>query len=462
MKYFSAVILSLAIIGCSSIPLVSSSNLKLKTYKETQLKNGLKVLLMKDESLPYVSYTLLVKSGATSDPKGRMGLSSMTASLLKRGTSKRNAEQLAASLDQMGAEFSASVSNDHTVAGASGMSFHQNALLKDFAEILTEPAFPNQEIEKVRSLILSGLKQSVDNPSGFVSSVFDSFLYGEAHAYGGRTSGRVQDVRAIRKKDIIKHYVSTYRPNNAHLAVVGNYSNDILEQLEAAFGGWEPRALENTDVPGFPEIKDLQIQLIHKADLQQSQIRFGSQGIDRKNPDFLALRVANTILGGAFASRLVDEIREKRGLTYSISSYFDARLQEGPFVVSTFTRHEKVKETIQETLNTIELFRSKGVTEQEVKDAKALLKGSFPRAVETPEALAQNLLILRFYGIPDSYLTNYITDVEDISAARVNKVIQKYFDSKNMKVLVFSSKPKVYDALTSLGPVTVKDYQDLL
>lgn len=461
MIRISALIFAILVTGCSSMPLGSGGQVQLKSYQEAQLKNGLKVLLMKDSTLPYVSYTMLLKSGTTADPQGRSGLASMTASLLERGTSKRNAEQLAKSLDQIGADFSVSVANDYTIAGASGLSFHQQSLLADFAEILTEPSFSATEIEKVRALTIAGIRQSADNPAGFVGTIYDDFIYGD-HPYGTRTSGTLQDVRRIRKKDIIKHYVTHYRPNHAILAIVGSYSDSILEDLEKAFESWTPRDLEPIQVPQFPEIKNINLQLVHKADLQQTQIRFGNKGIQRSHPDFLVLRLANTILGGAFASRLVDEIREKRGLTYTISSYFDARLYEGPFTVSTFTRHEKVKETIEETLKTIQLFREKGVTEQEVKDAKALLKGSFPRAIETPEALAQNLLILRFYNIPDSYLTNYIRDVEKLTVAQVNQAIKKYFDATNMKILVFSAKEKVLSDLKTIGPVEVKNYQDLL
>ena len=295
-----------------------------------------------------------------------------------------------------------------------------------------------------------------------MSSILDSYLYG-SHPYGNSSRGTITDIKRIKKKHIIRHYVSTYRPNNAQLAVVGNFSDDIVQRLNTAFAEWKPRKVDPVKVPSFPKIESMQMELINRADLKQTQIRFGHEGIKRTNPDYLAVRVANSILGGGgFTSRLMNEVRKKRGLTYHIGSYFDSRVSQGPFVVTTFTRHDKVQETIAETLRVLKEFRQKGVTKEEVENAKALLKGQFPRAIETPEALAQNLLILRFYGISDDYLTNYISTISKISEADVNRVIKKYIHPDKMKVLVYSSKSKVMGQLKSFGEVKVKNYQDFL
>lgn len=447
-------------LGCSSLPLGGSS-FDLMSYKESRLKNGLPVLLIKDKNLPYISYIMMVQTGSVSDPPKLSGLSSMVASLLEKGTNERSATEIAESLGQIGAEFSTAVMKDYSFVSASGLSFHQERLLKDFSEIVTQPAFSSPEIQRVKKQTLSSLQRSVDDPGGFAGMIFDSLLYGN-HPYGSSTIGNMNDVRRIRKKNIIRHYLTYYRPNNAYLAVVGNFDSHIMDQLNSELGDWSSRKSEETELPQFPPISGIDIELIDKSGLQQTQIRFGHKGIKRTSPDFLPLRVANTILGGAFASRLVDEIREKRGLTYSIYSSFDARKAEGPFVISTFTRHDKVKETIQQTLNVLQEFKKQGVSETEVKEAKALLKGTFPRALETPEAVAQNLLILRYYGIPDSYLTDYLGNIDDISVAEVNDVIKKHLDPENMKILVYSSKSKVAGQLKPLGDVKIKSYKEFL
>jgi zinc protease len=341
--FFLAGLISFAV-GCATTTL--NKNVEIKKFEETTLSNGLPLLMMKDESLPYFSVVLMIKSGSASDPSGQKGVSRMVAKMLERGTSKRSAEEIAESFDQIGASFGTSVDNDFTTLSASGLSFHREQILENFAEVVTQPAFSMNEIRKMKSLTVAKLQQAVDEPSSFISLAFSDYLYGD-HPYGSPTTGSMNDIKKMKKRHIISHYLSHYRPNNAHLAVVGNFDPAVVKKsLDLKFKGWDKREVPEINVPAFPEVKGLSIRLIDKGDLKQSQIRFGGVGISRKHPDFLKLRVANTILGGAFKSRLVDKIRAEKGLTYSIYSQFDARKQKGPFLVSTFTRHDKVKETI--------------------------------------------------------------------------------------------------------------------
>jgi zinc protease len=191
--------------------------------------------------------------------------------------------------------------------------------------------------------------------------------------------------------------------------------------------------------------------------LQQAQIRFAEPGIARNNQDFLTLRLANLILGGAFASRLNQKVRDDLGLTYSISSRFEALKNTGGFEISTFTRNDKVGETIKSSLAVLKDFIEGGVTDKELDAAKALLVGQFPAAIETVDRLAFNLLILRLNGIDDSYLKDFFTNVNGISRSDVNAAIKKYFSSDKMKILVYADGTKVADQLKTIGAVeTVK------
>lgn len=453
---------ALALSGCASIPLVGGgSGFKLRPYKEATLKNGLKVLLVKDKSLPYLSTTMLIKVGSSADPKNRTGLASMVGGLLDKGTNKRSAIQLADSLDQMGASISVSADYDYTLISGDALSFHRDQFLTDFAEIVTQPSFSSSEIERYRAQVLAGLKKVVDSPNALSDRAFDRFLYGD-HPYAHPPSGTSADVRRIRKKDIIKFYLEYYRPNQALLAVVGDFSDDILQQLENHFGGWESRAADPVSVAEPKPIKEMSLELIDKGDLEQTQIRIGHIGIERKDPDFLTLRVANTILGGAFSSRLMRKVRVEKGLSYGINSSFDSRLKKGPFTISTFTRHEKVGEAIQTTLETVKIFRDQGVTEEEVKSAKALLKGIFPQALETAERLAENLLILRFYGISDDYLKSYLNKMESITKDQVNAAIRKHYSPDKLKITIYAPKQKVLGQLKDMGSVQIKSYTDFL
>lgn len=458
-RLFLLVSLIFIVTGCATLP--GGGSFKLREYKEVTLKNGLKVILVEDKRLPYFSLNLLVKAGSSVDPLAASGTAAMVGELLDKGTSKRKAMELADAMGQIGSELDVSVGQDFTLVSASSLAQHRGELLTNFAEMVTVPAFSKSEVRRVKKQVLSQLQRTVDSPGHFAGVMFDSYLYG-SHPYARRILGRKRDVKKLSKKNIIKYYLAYYRPNNSQLAVVGTFGPDIVNQLENAFGSWRSRSPKVATFPEVPSINGLQIQIIDKGDLKQSQIRLGHPGIKRTNPDYLKLRVANTILGGAFHSRLVDEIRDRRGLTYSIRSQFDARKDTGPFMVSTFTRHEKVGETVSQTLKVIESFREKGVTDKEVADAKALLLGTFPRALETAERLAQTLLVLRYYNVPDSYLTNYLKDIGKIKTAEVNKVIKNYLQPGNMKVLVYSPKDKVLSQLRPIGLVQIKSYTEFI
>ena len=458
-RLFLLVSLIFILTGCATLP--GGGSFKLRPYKEVTLKNGLKVLLVKDKSLPYFSLHLLVKAGSSLDQLAASGTAALVGKLLDSGTSKRKALQLADAMGQIGSEMNVNVGQDFTMISASTLAEHKKELLKNFAEMVTKPSFPKQEVNRVKRQVLSRLQRTVDNPGHFASLMFDSYLYG-SHPYARRVLGRKRDVKKLRKKNIIRYYLSYYRPNNSQLAVVGTYGPDVVQDLEEAFGQWRPRKAKRVSFPEVTGVNGLQIQVINKKDLKQSQIRLGHPGIKRTNPDYLTLRVANTILGGAFHSRLVNEIRDRHGLTYSIRSHFDARKDRGPFMVSTFTRHEKVGKTVKETLNVIESFREKGVTDREVEDAKALLLGTFPRALETAEHLAKTLLVLRYYKVPDSYLTDYLKNIAKIETNEVNKVIKNYLQPKNMKILIYSPKEKVLSQLRPIGLVQIKSYIEFI
>lgn len=423
---------------------------RLPEYEEKTLANGLTVLFVPDDKLPYVSFSLLVRVGGVQDPAGLSGLSSMVAELLDKGTKKRSAPQIASDLGLMGAEFGASASIEHTSVTASSLSMQAEPLLKNFIEIVTEPTFSEKEVERMRKQTVSAIERRVDSPESFADIAFEELLYG-THPYARSVLGSVKSINSIKKKHIIQHYLRYYRPNNSILAVVGKYTPELKRKIEASFMGWQSREIPKLEFPQTPVIQGLQIELIDKPGAVQAQIKFGNFGIKRTNEDFVAIRMANTVLGGAFSSRLSNRIRKELGLTYSIGSSFDARLDRGPFEISTFTKNNSVGQTVSETLKVLSEFREKGVKQSEIEVTKGYLKGVFPTAIETAEKLALNLMLLRFYGIPDSYLTTYLTEVDRLTAGDVNRVIKKYFDDKNLKVVVYTNATETQDQLQPIA-----------
>lgn len=440
--------------GCASSGTKSSwfggNSFQLPAYEEKRLANGLQVLFVPDNSLPYVSLSLMVRTGAAYDAPEVSGLASMVSGLLDKGTTRRSAPQIAADLGQMGADFDTSVGSEYTLISSSALSTKADLLLKNVYEIITEPTFSDAEVERFRKQVLARVSRLEDNPGAFADQAFQQFLFG-SHPYANSVLGRLKSVSNIRKKHIIQHYLRYFRPNNSMLAVVGKYTPEFMAQVEKEFGAWQAREVPAIDLgkPAAPVGR--QVLLVDKPGLVQAQIRLGHIGIERKSKDFIAVRVANTILGGAFASRLNSRIRKDLGLTYSIYSSFDAAQEPGSFEISTFTKNESIGQTVDEVLKLLTEFKKDGVTKEEVEATKGFLSGLFPQAIETPEKLAFNLLQLRLYGVPDTYLTQYLNDLGRLDAGDINGVIKKHFDPENIKILVYTSASAARSQLKAIS-----------
>ncbi|MCB0356224.1 MAG: insulinase family protein [Bdellovibrionales bacterium] len=455
-------ILSVVILWISACTTSDGEKYQLRPYSQLKLQNGLEVLLVKDSSLPYFSLQMMVKSGAVEDPITKSGLANMVSYMLNKSTQKHNALQIADIVGQMGADYGTAVDDDYTMINASSLSDQKQELLDIFAEVITQPTFAEHEIDRAKKQIVSGIQRMVDNPPSFASQLYSSYIYGP-HPYGKNTLGTIRDVNSIKQKDIIHFYKKNYIPNNAILAVIGDFDDTIEQSITKAFSQWKADKVQGIDYPLFPKISGVNIKLIDKSDLAQSQIRIGHKSIKRTNPDFLKLRLASVVLGGGgFSSRLMSRVRKERGLTYGISSYFGAEKDFGLFTISTFTRHDKVGETVAETLAVLEKFKKEGITQGELDLAKAYAKGIFPQALETAESFANNLLLLRFYHINDDYLKDYYKNINSISLEDVNEAIEKYLSPENLKILVYAPKKKTIDQLRPIGLLEVEDYRQYI
>lgn len=447
----------LLLISCTTVSV--QKNFVIRDHREFQLQNGLKVLLLQDKSLPYVSVNLMLHAGSASDPPLYLGLTSFVTKMLDRGTQKHSALELADAFARLGTGFSASTDRDYTLIAASTLSRHQKPLFELLGEVMIQPSFPEAEIERYRQQVLAALQTIADKPSAYAQKMYNEYLFG-SHPYGRSPLGLPKSVLSIQKKQVLEHYSKVFRPNNATLAVVGDFDENIGNLLETSFKDWEAQTITPPAFPKKTAIKNRLIRLVTKNDLVQAEIRIGHFGIQRSHPDFLKLRVANTILGRGFTSRLMDHIRDNLGLTYSIGSEFDARLDQGPFSIMTFTKNQTAGQTIKEILATLDTFYKKGVTSKEVFLAKKYLLGVFPQALDTPEKLAFNLLILRFYGIPDDYLKTYRSTISRITVSQVNRAIKKHIDPHHLKILVYANE-EVLPQLRPLGLVEVRHHTDL-
>jgi zinc protease len=456
-KFLIVLLSGLALISCATI---GKSSYQIKKYEEVTLDNGLQVLLIHDDSLPYMTMTMLVKAGSSQDLGDRPGIGYLTTELIDKGTTNRSAQKVADDLALMGADFRASTDSDYSILEARSLSEYEDNFIKLFSEIVTQPAFPNNEVSRTKKQTMAMIQKLVDEPRGFSSLVHESQLYG-SHPYSQPSFGSRKSIESIKKKDIVKHYLKFFRPNNAILAITGDFDQkNVRAKVAAAFANWSSRDVVNPQSPPIAQVQGTKVLVVDKKGLNQAQILFGRIGITRNDPDFLNLRLATTVLGGAFHSRLMNEVRTKRGLTYGISSAFDARLEKGPFVISTFTRNDKVGETVGTTLQVLKDFVDKGVNQQELESAKQLMKGQFPRSLETPEALARNMLLLKFYSIPFTYLQNYYSLVNKLTVSSVNTAIKKHLSPESMLITLYTDSNETVSQVKPFGEVQSKKSSD--
>lgn len=414
----------------------SNGSFVLQPYKEVIYDNGLKVIFVRDTTLPRVSLTMMIRAGSVLEAERVAGLNALTAYMLEQGTQKKNATQIADDFGQLGTSLDINPGNDVTTIYSDSLNTGAQDLLTFFADVVMNPAFNDREIFRMRSQMQAALQKKIDDPSSFASHKMDDFLYGK-HPYARDIHGTLESLRRISKQDVIKHYLTFFRPNNASLAVVGDFDEAYENKVREVFSAWTKRTVPAVNITSAVAPTQLQVRLVVKKGLQQTQIRIAQLGIPRNHPDYLPLRLSNEILGGSFASRLNQTVRDDLGLTYSIRSYFDTKKEVGSFDISTFTKNETAGKALEETLKVISDYVKNGADKKELAAGKSQLIGQFPRAIETADRLAYNLLALDFYGIPVDYLTKFNANVENIDLKAANQAFARIINPERLKVVVY-------------------------
>ncbi len=454
MNFVKIIIISVLFISCSSAPKKEKvSQYVIPNHKVMTLKNGMEVILIQNSKLPLFELSLLIPAGTQNDSEKKQGLAYITGHLLKMGSLKRSAAEISESFELKGSDFSVGVFKDYAMMEGSSLSKYKTELFSDFIEVLTQPKFSLSEFNRFKKKLTAQNSKSLDDASQMASLAMNNILF-KGSPYGLKNTGTVKSLRRIRQRDVRSFYNKFYTPEGSIMAIVGDFTEkDIQPYLDQLSASWKSKTEVKKVV--FPKLNDgkRRVHLVHKPESKQTQIRFGHLGIARSNKDFIALRVANAILGQGFSSRLLTEVRVKRGLSYTVSSSFAARKEQGPFLINTFTRHDKVQETISTVLQTVETYLKSGVTDQELEVAKSYLIGTFPRALETSSNVATNIMLLKYFGVSLDYLKTYTLKVSEITKEDILRVANEYIHPENLQIVVLSDKNKVLEELKSFEDV---------
>ena len=427
------------------------------------LANGLQVWTVTQREIPTVNASLVIRAGAVQSGE-KAGLASMTASVLDEGSSRRSALEFARAVDALGASLGAFASDERTTVSLSTLKKTSGDAFALMGELVTQPAFAAEEIERDRKSRIQALRQQKDQPTTIASNTFAARVYGEAHPYGRPGNGTPETIGSISREDITAFYGTYYRPNNAVLVVVGDVTADEAMGLATkAFGAWEKRELpaSASAIPPRPAARPAAVYLVDKPGAAQSEIRIGHPGAARStNPDYYALQVLNTILGGQFSSRINLNLRESKGYTYGARSGWTFARGDGPFVASAGVFTAKTDSSLIEFLRELRDIRAgRPVTEEEVAFARRTIVQSYPRSIETNAGVVNQLADLAFFGLPETEMTAFLTRVQAVKPADVTRVARRYLQPEQFTIVVVGDLEQIRSGVEALnlGPVSVLD-----
>ena len=428
---------------------------------ESKLGNGLTVLVVEDHRAPFISSQLHIGgAGGLYEPDRLRGVASMTARMLREGTGKRDSVQLAEEIDRLGASISASTSFGSTEAVV-----HASGLKENFAEwfaiavdMLLSPSFPADELAKLKQRQLAHLRQQRSSPGFLVSERFDDAVYGDHPA--ATITYTPESLSAIDRNALVRWHRERYSPHDAILAIAGDVkAKDLLPQLERLLGHWRgaPGELAWPTEP-WPTASG-RVYLVHRPDSVQTTVALGNIAVDRRSADYLPMTVMNHILGAGASGRLFLNLREEKGYTYGVYSYFTAVRYPGPWRAGGNMRTEVTAPALGEFYKEINRMRDEPVTREELEASKRAIAASFALALEQPSSILNFAIVAKYYGFPPDYWDQYPERIMEVTATDVRRVARKYLDPMTMQLVAVGDGEKIKSVLEKYGPVAVYDQE---
>ena len=393
-------------------------DVRLPPVRRAKLGNGLSVWIVEQHSLPMVRADLVVPSGSAEDPPAEGGLARLTAAMLTRGTTARDALEISGQASLLGAELGAGTSWDSTSVSLDVPSARWTDGLDLFADVALHPSFRETELARLKKEVEAAIQQAMAEPDAVAGAVLERAIYGR-HPYGRPEGGVLRSIRRIRPGDLRSFYGRTFDPARSLLVVVGDVQADrVLEETERRFGAWKGEGSRSPALPA-PAAGRARVLLVDKPGAAQSEIQIGKIGVPRSTADFFPIEVMNTVLGGPFTSRLNQNLREAHGYSYGAFSGFAMRRGAGPFLVEAPVQTDSTAPALRELFAELRRIAAEKPSEEELAKAKNYLALSFPQTLETPGDLARRLSAIFVYGLPDDYYDRFVASVGAVTAEQV-------------------------------------------
>lgn len=423
-----------------------------------KLSNGLDVILVESHAIPKFHGELFFRSGNAAAIERGIGLAEMTASVVRTGTTKRASRQIEEDLRGIGADLAASAGSDTSAISFAGLSELSEPLLEMVGELAQEAAFPEAEFERERRQKLEEIKLERTQPGFLASERLRKVLFG-THPYA-RVSPSEEQVAAYKRDDLISLYREFYTPENGVLVLVGDFQPEsMLASVEKVLGGWRGKKPETKSSPAPANPRGRRVYLVHLPGAVQTQILAGCHAITRRDPDWVKLGLTNSLYGGAFNSRLVMNIREDKGYTYSPRSGVSALREYGYFSVSAAVRNDVVAASLTEIFYEMDKLRSVLVPESELADAQNYLSGIFSMGLATQNGLLSQVSVVALNELPEDYLEKYRSKVRALTPQDLLETARKYLDSANMQIVIVGDRAQIESQAALFGELEIFDTQ---
>jgi zinc protease len=428
--------------------------------ERSSLENGLRILSVERRRLPIADVLLVIPAGAATDELERSGLAHLTAELLDSGSAKRTQIEIATDLDAIGARMSASAGWDHTTIALHSLSPRLPQALGILADVVTTPAFPDEEFRRGRDERLAEILQELDDPDTLADLAIARTIHGRDHVYGVTAAGTRETVARLERDDLVRFHSERYRPASAFAVVAGDIpANDAASLLQDALGAWSSGRMIPVIPPAPAAAKPATIHLLDRPGAPQSEIRIGTVGVPRSSPDYFALIVLNTVLGGSFTSRLNVRMREQGGYTYGAFSGFAFRTGHGPFVAGAAVFTDATDRAIAEGIEEIVRIREAPVPEDELARAKQYVMLGLPRAFETSGGIASRIAEIELHGLDERYWHEFAARVDAIGQEDLRAAARRILEPDRLQVVVVGDASRVRAPLEQLGIAPVVDME---
>jgi zinc protease len=427
----------------------------------SSLGNGLAVLSARHGRLPIVTAQVVVDAGAARQDLIKAGLAHLTAEALDAGTHARSGDALAWEFERIGVELDAEAGWDAILVQVTAPTPRLEPALALLADVVRNASFPDAEIRRLRDEQIAELLQRRKEPRALANDMAAEFIFGKDAPYGRPLLGTEGYARALTRGDVVAFHRAFFVPATSSLMLVGDIEDAHARLLaERHFADWTGAAAPAPPAaPAAPAGRGTTVHIVDRPDAVQSEIRVGHVGVARDHHDYFPLIVLNTLLGGAFTSRLNLNLRERHGFTYGVRSAFGFRRAPGPFVIQTAVATEVTARAVEEILREVHAIREQGATDEEVENARLYLSGIIPLELQTTQQLAGRLADIEIFDLPDDYFDSYAARIAAVTRADVERVAREHIHPDRLAIVIVGNASAVREDMSRLqcGDVEVHE-----